>query len=153
MTVFTRVEAVLNSRPLCPLSNDPQDCEVLTPAHFLVGRPLLSVPEYNIEDVPDNRLNRYRLVQALSQRFWRKWSEQYLQTLQNRNKWTFPTDPPKLGDLVLIKEENMSPLKWKLGRIVQLIPGKDGVVRVVSLKTSSGVLTRPVVKICRLPLN
>lgn len=152
VTVFTRIEAVLNSRPLCPLSNDPQDCEVLTPAHFLVGKPLLSVPEFNFHDVPDNRLSRYRLVQALSQRFWHKWSDQYLHTLQNRNKWNSPTEPPNIGDLVLIKEENIPPLKWKLGRIIELSPGKDGVIRVVSLKTSSGTLVRPVVKICRLPL-
>ncbi|XP_047996432.1 uncharacterized protein LOC125234263 [Leguminivora glycinivorella] len=153
VTVFTRVEAVLNCRPLCPLTQDPNELEVLTPAHLLIGRPLLSVPEYNFEDIPNSRLNRFNLIQAMSQRLWRKWSEQYLHSLQMRRKWTSPTDPPQLGDLVLIKEENLPPLKWKLGRIEDLLPGKDGVVRVVRLKTSTGSLTRPVVKICRLPLD
>ncbi|XP_048001438.1 uncharacterized protein LOC125238208 [Leguminivora glycinivorella] len=153
VTVFTRVEAVLNCRPLCPLTQDPNELEVLTPAHLLIGRPLLSVPEYNFEDIPNSRLNRFNLIQAMSQRLWRKWSEQYLHSLQMRRKWTSPTDPPQLGDLVLIKEENLPPLKWKLGRIEELLPGKDGVVRVVRLKTSTGSLTRPVVKICRLPLD
>ncbi|XP_052749335.1 uncharacterized protein LOC113519502 [Galleria mellonella] len=153
VTVFTRVEAVLNCRPLCPLTQDPQDFEVLTPAHFLIGRSLLSVPEYNFEDIPNSRLNRYNLIQALSQRFWRKWSERYLHTLQMRNKWMSPTDPPKVDDLVLIKDENLPPLKWRLGRILELLPGKDSVVRVVKLKTATGTITRPVVKICRLPSN
>ncbi|XP_059051901.1 uncharacterized protein LOC131846582 [Achroia grisella] len=153
VTIFTKVEAVLNCRPLCPLTQDPQDLEVLTPAHFLIGRSLLSVPEYNFEDIPNSRLSRYNLIQALSQRFWRKWSERYLHSLQMRNKWTSPIDPPKVDDLVLIKEENLPPLKWRLGRIVELLPGKDGVVRVVRLITSTGTITRPVVKICRLPTN
>ncbi|XP_063537553.1 uncharacterized protein LOC134746911 [Cydia strobilella] len=153
VTVFTRVEAVLNCRPLCPLSQDPHELEVLTPAHLLIGRSLLSVPEYNFEDMPNSRLSRFNLIQAMSQRLWRKWSDQYLHSLQMRRKWTSPTDPPKLGDLVLIKEENLPPLKWRLGRIEELLPGKDGVVRVVRLKTSTGSFTRPVVKICRLPLE
>lgn len=153
VTVFTRIEAVLNCRPLCPLTQDPQNFEVLTPAHFLIGRPLLSVPEYNWEDIPDSRLNRYNLIQAMCQRIWRKWNEQYLHSLQMRRKWTSPTDPPKIGDLVLIKEENMPPLKWRLGRIEDLLPGSDGVVRVVKLKVSTGTMMRPVVKICRLPLD
>lgn len=152
-TVFTRIEAVLNSRPLCPLSHDPQEFEVLTPAHFLIGRPLLSVPEYKWDDIPDSRLNRYQLLHAMTQRFWHKWSEQYLHTLQMRNKWISTTDPPKLGDLVLIKEENVPPLKWNMARIIELLPGRDKVVRVVRLKTASSELVRPVVKICRLPSN
>jgi hypothetical protein len=153
VTVFTKVEAVLNCRPLCPLTQDPQEIEVLTPAHLLIGRALLSVPEYNFEDVPSSRLKRFNLVQAMSQHFWRKWSDQYLHSLQMRRKWTSTTDPPKLGDLVLIKEENLPPLKWRLGRIEVLLPGKDGIVRVVQLRTTSGTLMRPVVKICRLPLD
>lgn len=153
VTVFTRIEAVLNCRPLCPLAQDPENFEVLTPAHFLIGRPLLSVPEYNFEDIPDSRLSRFNLIQAISQRFWRKWSDQYLHSLQMRHKWTSLTDPPRTGDLVLVKEENLPALKWRLGRIAELLPGRDGVVRVVKLKTSTGTMTRPVVKICRLPLD
>lgn len=152
-TVFTRIEAVLNSRPLSPLSHDPEEFEVLTPAHFLIGRPLFSVPEYKWDQIPNSRLGRYQLVHAISQRFWIKWSEQYLHTLQMRHKWTLVTDPPKVGDLVLIKEDNLPPLRWKMARILELLPGKDNVIRVVKLRTASGILTRPVVKICRLPLD
>jgi hypothetical protein len=41
--------------------------------------------------------------------------------------------------MVLIKEDNVVPLHWPLGRVVQVHPGHDGVVRVVSVKTAKGV--------------
>ncbi|GBP80967.1 hypothetical protein EVAR_54130_1 [Eumeta japonica] len=152
-TVFARIEAVLNSRPLCPLSHDSNEFEVLTPAHLLIGKSLLAVPEYDWDETPMSRLSRFQVVQAISQHFWRKWNNLYLHQLQMRNKWFSDANPPKVGDLVLIKEDNLPSLKWRRGRIEEMLPGKDGVVRVVILRTQSGKITRPVVKICRLPID
>ncbi|GFV19621.1 integrase catalytic domain-containing protein [Trichonephila clavipes] len=45
VTLVTQNEACLNSRPLTPLSNDPQDLQPLTPGHFLIGAPMASFPE------------------------------------------------------------------------------------------------------------
>ncbi|GBP37722.1 hypothetical protein EVAR_23772_1 [Eumeta japonica] len=152
-TVFARIEAVLNSRPLCPLSHDSNEFEVLTPAHLLIGKSLLAVPEYDWDETPMSRLSRFQIVQAISQHFWRKWNNLYLHQLQMRNKWFSDANPLKVGDLVLIKEDNLPSLKWRRGRIEEMLPGKDGVVRVVILRTQSGKITRPVVKICRLPID
>ncbi|XP_072379426.1 uncharacterized protein [Diabrotica undecimpunctata] len=58
-TILAQVEAVLNSRPLFPLSTDPLDLQPLTPGHFLIGAPLLSYPEVDISYTPDNRLKRW----------------------------------------------------------------------------------------------
>ncbi|CAI6363317.1 unnamed protein product [Macrosiphum euphorbiae] len=55
-----------------------------------------------------------------------------------------------LDDLVLIKEPT-APLHWHLGRIVKLHPGSDGVSRVATVRTATGLLTRPAVKLCPLP--
>ncbi|XP_072766487.1 uncharacterized protein [Anoplolepis gracilipes] len=56
--VLSQIEAVLNSRPLIPLSDDPMDLNALTPAHFLIGEPLNSYPEPELLDQPTNRLSR-----------------------------------------------------------------------------------------------
>ncbi|GFT77918.1 integrase catalytic domain-containing protein [Trichonephila clavipes] len=64
-----QIEAVLNSRPICPLSNDPNDVETLTPAHFLVGSSLVAVPDPDYTEIPMNRLSRWQLVQRMNQHF------------------------------------------------------------------------------------
>ncbi|XP_058827769.1 uncharacterized protein LOC131687690 [Topomyia yanbarensis] len=56
-----------------------------------------------------------------------------------------------VGQLVVVLNENTPPIRWKMARIDQVHPGKDGVVRVVTLKTATGLLRRPVEKICILP--
>ncbi|GFX43710.1 integrase catalytic domain-containing protein [Trichonephila clavipes] len=54
LTLAVQIEAVLNSRPICPLSNDPNDVETLTPAHFLVGSSLVAVPDPDYTEIPMN---------------------------------------------------------------------------------------------------
>lgn len=68
--LFARVQAVLNSRPLGPLSNDPEDISVLTPEHLLVGSVLNSVPEPSLIDLKTSRLSRWQLIQERLQQFW-----------------------------------------------------------------------------------
>jgi len=152
-TLLCQVEAILNSRPLTPLSSEPGDFEALTPGHFLVGGPLVCYPEPDISDVPTNRLKRWQLVKSFAQRIWKRWYKEYLHTLHQRSKWTKPQKNLGLNDLVLIHEDNLPPLQWKLGRIVKVFPGKDNVVRVAEVVTRSGHLTRPVAKLSPLPVD
>ncbi|GFT37617.1 integrase catalytic domain-containing protein [Trichonephila clavipes] len=147
-----QIEAILNSRPICPLSNDPNDVETLTPAHFLVGSSLVTVPDPNYTEIHMNRLSRWQLVQRMNQHFWRKWSSEYLNRLQQRPKLCKGHVGFKEGDLVLVKpSENSDSLKWHLARILKLHPGKDNIVRVVTLKGKQGIYKRPVTKIANLP--
>jgi hypothetical protein len=152
MTLSVQVEAMLNSRPLTPLSSDPADLSALTPGHFLTGAPLAAVAEPDIQDLPSNRLKHWQVVQVFHQRIWHRWSLEYLNMLQQRSKWTKDQVNLKPGDLVLVHTPS-SPLNWPLARVTATHPGSDGVVRVVELKTQSGHLTRPVVKVFPLPLN
>lgn len=152
-TLLCQVEAILNSRPLTPLSSEPGDFEALTPGHFIVGGPLVCLPEPDITEVPTNRLKRWQQVKAFIQRIWKRWHKEYLYTLQQRSKWTKPQKNLEENDLVVVHEDNLSPLQWKLGRIIKVFPGKDNVVRVAEIITRSGRLTRPVTKLSPLPLN
>ncbi|KAJ8915581.1 hypothetical protein NQ315_012466 [Exocentrus adspersus] len=66
--------------------------------------------------------------------FWRRWHREYITTLQVRNKWlTSANSSPAIGTLVLIYEDNTTPLNWRLGRITMLYPGKDGISRVADV--------------------
>ncbi|XP_038117973.1 uncharacterized protein LOC6051048 [Culex quinquefasciatus] len=82
-TVVQQIAAILNSRPLTPLSNDPDDFDALTPGHFLTGRPLAAVPEPDLQEIPENRLALWQRTQAFVQQIWRKWKTEYLSNLQN----------------------------------------------------------------------
>ncbi|XP_077278942.1 uncharacterized protein LOC143906620 [Temnothorax americanus] len=152
-TVLAQVEAVLNSRPLCPMSTDPADLEVLSPGHFLTMEPLVSVPTQDVTPLPMNRLSRWQLVQRIHQDFWRRWHQEYLHTLQQRPKWWTSVNPLGVGALVLIKDANMPPLRWRRGRVEALHPGSDGVPRVATVRVADGTITRPLVKLCPLPMG
>jgi hypothetical protein len=52
---------------------------------------------------------------------------------------------------VLLKDENLQPTRWVLGRITTIHPGQDGLVRIVTVRTKTGEFKRPLVKICLLP--
>ncbi|KAG8232856.1 hypothetical protein J437_LFUL012660 [Ladona fulva] len=153
ITLLIKVEAMLNSRPLTPISSDPSEVSALTPGHFLIGRHLQSVPENDFSESPLNRLSRWQTVQALFQRLWKRWHKEYLHTLQQRSKWTIAKDGLKEGNLVLIQEPNAPPLVWPLGRVIATFPGEDGIVRVVQLRTTKGILSRPAIKVFPLPLD
>lgn len=150
-TVMAQIEAVLNSRPISPLSSDPNDFGCLTPGHFLIGCPITAYPEKDVANIPENRLSLFQRISQMQQRFWNRWSVDYLNLLQNRPKWLRQQPNVKTDDLVLLKEDNVPPLKWSLARVAEAIPGRDGKVRVVKLKTSLGEFTRPITKVCPLP--
>lgn len=153
-TTTAQIEAILNSRPITPESNNPEDFSALTPGHFLIGAPITAVPEPNLEDIKMSRLSRWQVLQQMVQVFWRRWSNEYLTRLQQKPKWmTAASKPISIGDMVVIKDENQPPCKWKLGRIELLHPGPDSIVRVVTVKTPTGLLKRPIVKICLLPVD
>ena len=150
-SVLTDVEATLNSRPLCPLDTLPEDgLEVLTPGHFLIGRPLTALPQQPLEILSLPSRKRWNLCQQISTEFWQRWSQEYLSTLQRRNKWRRQQRDFAIGDIVLVKDQELFTRTWPIALITALHPGPDGHVQAVTLRTSKGVYIRPIVKLVLL---
>lgn len=153
-TYVIEIEAILNSRPLTALSPDPNDLSPLTPAHFLVGESLNGLPERDVSGIPTNRLSVWQHIQKVKQHFWARWYKEYLNELNIRSKWRHnPEKSLKIGTLVLLKEDNIPAMQWSMGRITELHPGDDGLVRVVTLRTANHTYKRSVRHICPLPLD
>ncbi|XP_017461956.1 PREDICTED: uncharacterized protein LOC108355303, partial [Rhagoletis zephyria] len=110
-TVLVRIEACLNSRPLCPLTSDPDDLFVLTPGYFLIESKPISA--------------QYIKLQRLVQLFWSKWKTDCLSHLQARLKWKHEEPNLSVNELLLVKDERLPPNQWMLGRVVELHPGSD----------------------------
>lgn len=152
-TLVTRIEGILNSRPLTPISSDPNDLCALTPGHFLIGQPLCALPEPSLTDIPINRLNRWQLIRQCYQSFWNRWTTKYLSTLQGRLKWYKSCPNLAIGDLVIIEAPNRQPTDWNMGRIIDIHPGRDNIIRVVTVRTKDGIFKRPVMKLVKLPIG
>jgi len=152
-TVLTRIEAILNSRPLTPASTDPHDLECLTPGHFLIGQPLLAVPPRSGPEAARALSDRWKLIDQCHRAFWRRWSSEYLTTLQSRPKWIEGVPNLKVNDMVVVIDNQSPPLLWRLGRVIEVLPGADSHVRVARVLTHAGIVTRPVVKLVQLPTD
>ena len=152
-TTLAQIEACLNSRPLTPLLEVEDGAEVLTPGHFLIDKPIEALPDHSTAGIEMSVLGRRRLCQRLVQHFWQRWSAEYLSQLQRFSKWAKPMRDLKVGDIVCMRDENMVPTRWPLTCVIEVHPGVDGRVRVVTICTSKGTYRRPVIKITRLPVD
>lgn len=152
-TLLTQIEAILNSRPMCTLSDDPDEPSYLSPGHFLIGSPITSFPEPSLSDLSINRLTRWQHLQQMRQQLWSRWSKDYLNSLQQRKKWKSSQPNVEIGMVVLVKDDHVPPLNWRLGVIKETFPGSDGLTRVVSVKIGDSVTKRSISKIIVLPLN
>jgi len=160
-TVIYQIEGILNSRPLAPVSEDPDDFGYLTPAHLLTGFNLQSLPEPDVLEIKLNHLDRFQLIERKRQEFWVKWSKEYLHTLQQRPKWVEEKKDFQVGDLTILMEDNVPPQEWRLARIKEIHPGLDGHVRNVTVETDGKYrkdgrkqikkFIRPITKLCHLP--
>ncbi|CAK9833693.1 hypothetical protein ANTRET_LOCUS10340 [Anthophora retusa] len=151
MNSITKIEAILNSRPLTSLSSDPNDFNPLTPAHFLIGGPLTSIPEHDFRDTNVSRLSTWQHVQKMKQHFWTRWHKEYLHELTVRRKWhSGQTNDIPINTMVILHEDNAPPIRWPLGRITEVHPGEDGVIRVATVRTANGTYKRSIKKLSPL---
>uniref|UniRef100_A0A8D9A137 DUF5641 domain-containing protein n=1 Tax=Cacopsylla melanoneura TaxID=428564 RepID=A0A8D9A137_9HEMI len=150
-TIICECESVMNSRPLTYLSEDSTDLCCITPAMFLQDLQEIDMPEAELIHSAD--LGRKpKHSQELRRQILERFRLEYLGKLQlfaNTKK----THELKVNDLVFVGDDNSKRINWPVGRIVELINGVDGHVRVVKVRIGSGVLTRPVQRVYPLELN
>uniref|UniRef100_A0A182NMY3 DUF5641 domain-containing protein n=1 Tax=Anopheles dirus TaxID=7168 RepID=A0A182NMY3_9DIPT len=89
----------------------------------------------------------------LIQRHWKRWKTEYLCELHNSTQRIPAQQRVAVGKMVILKEDNSTPCDWPIARIQMVHPGQDGVVRVVTIRTSQGLFKRPVSRICLLPFE
>ena len=163
-TLMCEVEAILNNRPLTPLSNDPNDLDPLTPNHLLkLGSPFPFAPCIT-ENCDLYGKRRWKQVQYLTDIFWTRWIREYIPILQARQKWTKKRIPLKIGDLVLVTDQLLPRNQWRIGRITQVFPSHDGSIRKAQVAVARLVegkklqfkvseILRPVAKLVLLRVN
>lgn len=147
------MEACLNSRPLIPVDTADTELEILTPGHSLIGEAPVTIPTPNLNEVNINHLSRWQLCQRLVANFWHRWQSEYLTRLQTRPKWLKHQKEYEIGDIVLLKEDQLPPAKWALGRITGKHPGEDGLTRVYSIRYRNNIVKRSISRICALPID
>ena len=117
---MVEVEAILNSRPLTNVADQPENEEPLTPNNFLIQRPYSSLPPGNFGDQQPASFKNWKHVQQLMNHVWRRMIKEYLLTLLKRRKWTDNNQPPlKLGDVVWVLKDLTPRGIWPLGRVVE----------------------------------
>jgi len=140
-TSLCEVESAMNHRPLTFVTEDQDDLVPLTPAMFITCLPDSDVPETELLTVgtlTKRKQNLKKLLEGLNGRFRKEYLAQLVQRGKEQKIREF-----RVGEVVLIERDNQKRIFWPMGRILELIPGKDGRIRVAKLKTKNGVLTRP----------
>ena len=134
--------ATLNSASTTDLiyQTNELDSEMLTQNHLVHCRRMKPLQEEEVfsdeEQIPAKK--RVRYFQCCRKKYWKRWSKEYLTCLREHHKIN-PGGDNLIAerDIVLIKEENLPRNKWKLGKVLNIITGKDGIERGVTLKTTT----------------
>ncbi len=153
-TLMSEVMAIMNARPLLPISSDPDTLEVLSPSMLLTQKASTVPAPLGDFDMKDLYKKEWRQVQCLADAFWKAWRRDYLATLQVRRKWMEGKRNLQEGDVVLLKDSNVKRNEWPIGLIVKTIPSSDNRVRKVEVKIikegSAKVYLRPISEVVLL---
>ncbi|KAF2887722.1 hypothetical protein ILUMI_18451 [Ignelater luminosus] len=133
-TTLCDCEAIINSRPITYQSDSINKPRPLSPAMFLLEAKSVEVPDLNYD-------------------LRRRFRSEYLRQLSRKRPCLSRKSTLRVGEIVLVGNDNQKLLHWPLAKIVEIITGKDGEIRVVRLKTANGELVRPVQRIYQLEIN
>ncbi|XP_049336637.1 uncharacterized protein LOC125802479 [Astyanax mexicanus] len=138
-TFFYEAMSIINSRPLTTNNiNDPKSLEPLTPNHLLTMKGSVPLPppgKFVAEDLYARK--RWRRVQYLTEQFWSRWRKEYLGNITLRQRWHSPRRNVKIGDIVIVKEEEVPRNEWRLGRVLDVCKDQDELVRKATVQLGS----------------
>ncbi|KAL0881109.1 hypothetical protein ABMA27_002231 [Loxostege sticticalis] len=153
LTFLIEVENMVNSRPLSHVSVDPTSVESLTPNHFLLGTSS-NLPTFGEFDDTDLHLRKqWRKAQRLADMFWNRWVREILPDMLPRKKWSEEQVPLRVGDLVLVVDPNSPRNTWPKGVIHHVYPGKDGRIRMLDVKTKTGIWRRSAARVAPIEVS
>ena len=149
LTLFCEIETIVNNRPITTVSSDVTDSLPLSPNMLITmkGGPNM-LGEFTKSDC--YTASRWRRVQYLSDIFWTRWTREYLTDLQRRQKWVKVKRNVSVGDVVLIKDENLPRNRWPLGLVTETPASEDGLIRKATLRCGGQNLIRPISKLIML---
>lgn len=152
LTILYEAECMVNSRPLTYVPLESADDEALTPNHFIFGcsNGTKVLPTEPV-DIRRTLRSSWKLAQHIMDQFWCRWIKEFLPVITRRCKWFKECEDVKVGDLVLIVGESTRN-HWIRGRVEQVIVGKDHRVRQALVRTSTGILRRPALKLAVLDI-
>lgn len=134
--LMAEVMAIMNSRPLSPISTDTDIPQILSPAMLLTQKASVSPAPPGDFTMDHLHKNQWRQVQSLAYTFWKRWRQEYLTTLQPRRKWSVNRPDLRVGDIVLLKDCQVKRQEWPVGLVTEAIPSSDSRVRKVMVKTA-----------------
>ncbi|XP_062702144.1 uncharacterized protein LOC115263739 [Aedes albopictus] len=152
-TIILDAEAMINARPLTYVPLESADNEAITPNHFLLGNSTgVKLAPMEHLSKPSILRSSWKLAQHITNQLWTRWIKEYLPVITRRCKWFEEVKELVEGDLVLIVGGS-SRHQWTRGRVEKVFYGRDGRVRQALVRTSSGVLRRPAVRLAILDIE
>ncbi|XP_067022915.1 uncharacterized protein [Acropora muricata] len=152
--VLLDVEVALNNRPLDYVEDDIK-LPILNPSSLLHMQPN-TLPELEPNRIQDYDLRkRAKYLGKCKDAVWSRWTREYLRGLWERHCLKHKGDStyPAEGEVVIIKSDEKNRARWKMGVVIDMITGRDGVVRGAKLRTPKSVIERPVQHLYPLELS
>lgn len=133
LAILLDIGGTLNCRPLT-YEYDEVGAEGLTPSHLVYGRRLATLPDEVCDDEEESEngyLKRYRHMAKKNLHFGNRWRREYLTNLKEYHKIgkRGSTVEVNVGNLMLVKKDNVKRNNWKMGKVEKLIVGKDQLIR------------------------
>ena len=144
LTVLTEIEGVINARPITYVYDDQESVSyALSPSQLIYGRRLGTRPSsqhFEVVSTNASLTRRARHHKQMLHQFTIRWRKEYLKNLRENSKVNskrLKMDEISIGDMVIIKNDRTNRNFWRLGRVEDLIPGDDGVVRAAKVRVSN----------------